>query len=123
GDRYAGEVCLALCAGTEIPDWVHAALPGLPKTLQGSASKAHAYERAVLDLIEAGVLADDVGETFAGVVVDVDEKDPHRGVVVVHDPDVEARVVSGAPLPLGTDVRVRLSVADVATRKVEFTLD
>ncbi|MFC6045232.1 RNB domain-containing ribonuclease [Nocardioides hankookensis] len=123
GDRYAGEVCLALCAGTEIPDWVHAALPGLPKTLQGSASKAHAYERAVLDLVEAGVLADDVGETFAGVVVDVDEKDPHRGVVVVHDPDVEARVVSGAPLPLGTDVRVRLSVADVATRKVEFTLD
>ncbi|KQW44007.1 ribonuclease II [Nocardioides sp. Root1257] len=122
GDRYAGEVCLALCAGTEIPDWVHAALPGLPKTLQASASRAHAYERAVLDLVEAGVLADDVGTTYAGVVVDVDDKDPHRGIVVVHDPDVEARVVSTSPLPLGTDVRVRLSVADVATRRVEFEL-
>jgi exoribonuclease R len=123
GDRYAGEVCLALCAGTEIPDWVHAALPGLPKTLQASASRARSYERAVLDLVEAGVLADRVGETFAGVVVDVDEKDPTRGVVVVHDPDVEARVVSTKPLPLGTDVQVRLSVADVATRRVEFSLD
>jgi exoribonuclease R len=123
GDRYAGEVCVALCAGTEIPDWVHAALPDLPKTLRTSASRARAYERAVLDLVEAGVLADNVGETFSGVVVDVDEKDPRRGVVVVHDPDVEARVVSADPLPLGTDVRVRLAVADVATRKVEFTLD
>lgn len=123
GDRYAGEVCVALCAGTDIPDWVHAALPGLPKTLQASASRAHSYERSVLDLVEAGVLADRVGETFAGVIVDVDAKDPHRGVVVLHDPDVEARVVSTAPLPLGTDVEVRLTVADVAARKVEFSLD
>ena len=56
------------------------------------------------------------------MVVDVDDKDPHRGVVVVHDPDVEARVVSSAPLPLGTDVQVRLTVADVEARKVEFAL-
>ena len=80
--------------------------PSCPATLRSSASRARAYERAILDLVEAGVLADRVGETFAGVVVDVDDKDPHRGVVVVHDPDVEARVVSSAPLPLGTDVRV-----------------
>ena len=122
GDRYAGEVCVALCAGTDIPDWVHAALPGLPKTLQASASRSHSYERSVLDLVEAGVLADQVGETFAGVIVDVDDKDPHRGVVVLHDPDVEARVVSSAPLPLGTDVQVRLTVADVVARKVQFEL-
>ena len=56
GDRYPGEVCLALCAGTEVPDWVRAALPGLPKTLQASASRANTYEGAVLDLVEAGVL-------------------------------------------------------------------
>jgi exoribonuclease R len=120
GDRYAGEVCVALCAGEEVPDWVRAALPGLPKTLQTSAQRARAHERAVLDLVEAGVLADRIGEVFSGVVVDVDEDDEHRGVVVVHDPDVEARVVSSAPLPLGTDVQVRLSAADVETRKVEF---
>jgi hypothetical protein len=40
----------------------------------------------------------------------------------VHDPDVEARIVSDEPLPLGTDVRVRLTVADVGARRVEFTL-
>lgn len=122
GDRYAGEVCLALCAGTEVPDWVRAALPGLPKTLQSSGSRANTYERAVLDLVEAGVLHERVGSTFSGVIVDVDQKDPGRGVVLVHDPDVEARVVSSSPLPLGTDVTVRLTVADVATRKVEFEL-
>ncbi|MFC7496052.1 MULTISPECIES: RNB domain-containing ribonuclease [unclassified Nocardioides] len=122
GDRYAGEVCLALCAGTEVPDWVRAALPALPKTLQSSGSRSRAYERAMLDLVEAGVLADRVGETFPGVVVDVEEDDERRGVVVVHDPDVEARVVSSTPLPLGTDVQVRLTVADVEARRVEFTL-
>ena len=122
GDRYAGEVCLALCAGTPVPAWVHAALPGLPKTLRASASKAHAYERAVLDLVEAGILAPRVGEEFAGVVVDVDDQDPRRGVVVLQEPAVEARVVSAGPLPLGTDVRIRLTVADVATRKVELEL-
>ena len=122
GDRYAGEVCLALCAGTEVPAWVRAALPGLPKTLQASGARSRGYERAVLDLVEAGVLRGRVGEEFAGVVVDLDDRDPRRGVVVVHAPDVEARVVSPEPLPLGTDVRVRLSVADVEARKVEFTL-
>lgn len=122
GDRYAGEVCLALCAGTDVPDWVRAALPGLPKTLQSSAARAHTYERALLDLVEAGVLRDRVGEVLDGVVVDVDEKDPRRGVVVLQDPAVEARVVGAGPLPLGTDVHVRITVADVETRKVELEL-
>ena len=54
GDRYAGEVCVALCAGTAVPDWVLAALPDLPKTLEESARRAGSYERAVLDVIEAG---------------------------------------------------------------------
>ncbi len=122
GDRYAGEICLALCAGTEVPGWVLAALPGLPKTLQSSAQRAHAYERALLDLVEAGVLQDRVGEEFDGVVVAVDRDDAQHGVVVLDDPDVEARVVGSAPLPLGTDVRVRLTTADLEARKVEFTL-
>jgi exoribonuclease R len=124
GDRYAGEVCLALCAGEEVPDWARSALPALPAVMAASGQRAHAYERAVLDLVEAGVLQHRVGETFPATVIDVDDKDDHRGVVVLHDPDVEARAVStGRPLPLGTDVEVRLTVADVATRKVEFSLE
>lgn len=123
GDRYAGEVCLALCAGTEVPPWVHAALPGLPKTLQASGARARAYERQVVDLVEAGVLRGRVGEVFDGVIVDVDEKDPGRGVVVIQEPAVETRLVGPAPLPLGTDVRARLTTADVLTRTVELTLE
>jgi exoribonuclease R len=123
GDRYAGEVCLALCAGQDVPTWARGGLPGLPAVMAASGQRAHAYERAVLDLVEAGVLQHRVGETFPATVIDVDDKDEHRGVVVLHDPDVEARAVSpDRPLPLGTDVEVRLTVADVATRKVEFSL-
>jgi exoribonuclease R len=121
-DRYAAEVCVALCAEEEVPAWVLAALPDLPKTMQRSGQRAKSYERAVLDLVEAGVLADRVGEEFEAVVVNVDEKDPKRGTVVVKGPSVEAPVVSDSALPLGTDVTVRLATADVVARKVQFRL-
>jgi exoribonuclease R len=123
GDRYASEICVALCAGEEVPDWVHAALPELPQEMQTSSQKANTYDRMVLDLVEAGLLQHRVGESFPAVVVDVTEKDPTRGTVTVADPAVEARVVSTSKLPLGTDVHVRLTTADLATRKVEFTLE
>jgi exoribonuclease R len=121
-DRYAGEICVSLCAGTDVPQWVLERLDQLPKTMQESASLAHQYERAVLDLVEASVLAPHVGQTFAGVVVQVEEDDPRRGDVVVQQPAVEAKVTASHELPLGNDVQVRLAVADVATRKVQFEL-
>lgn len=122
GDRYAGEVCLAVCAGTPVPDWVREALPGLPKELQDSARRAGSYERAVLDLLEAAVLADRIGEQFDGVVTSVREDEPSQGVVVLAEVGVEAPVSSDRPLPLGEDVEARLTTADVAARKVAFTL-
>jgi exoribonuclease R len=123
GDRYASEICVSLCAGTEVPDWVHAALHGLAQTMQESSQRANRYEAMVLDLVEAGLLQHRVGESFEAVVVDVDEKEPTRGTVTVAEPAVEARVVSASDIPLGTEVRVRLTTADVAQRKVEFTLE
>jgi exoribonuclease R len=120
-DRYAGEVCVALCAGEPVPEWVLAKLPELPKTMQRSSQRAKGYERAVLDLVEAGLLTARVGEEFDAVVVSVDEKQPDHGVVMLAELGVEARVV-GDDLPLGTDVRVRLEKADVATREVELSL-
>ncbi len=122
GDRYAGEVCVALCAGTAVPDWVLAALPDLPKTLEESARRAGSYERAMLDVIEAGLLAGHVGEEFAGVITSVREDDKRRGVVVLSEIGVEAPISGDRDLPLGTDVRVRLETADLATRKVAFHL-
>ncbi len=123
GDRYAGEICVALCAGTDVPDWVLARLEELPGVLQSSARRAGAYERAVLDLVEAGVLQDRVGESFDAVVVEVDEKDGRRGDITIQEPAVEAKVVTDALLPLGHEVRVRLRSVDVAARSVSFELD
>jgi exoribonuclease R len=122
GDRYAGEICLAICGDTEVPGWVLEKLPELPKILQTSAQRAHRYERAVLDLVEAGVLQDRVGEEFTAVVVDVAGNDPTRGVVTLREEGIEAPVTSATDLPLGQEVTVRLSVADLTARKVEFEL-
>ncbi|MGI8646272.1 MAG: RNB domain-containing ribonuclease [Nocardioides sp.] len=122
-DRYAGEICVALCAGTDIPQWALDRLDDLPKIMSDSGRQANAYEGAVVDLVEAALLAPRVGETFDGVVVDVSEKDARRGVVTITDPAVEARVVAAdADLPLGTEVRATLTTADPKTRRVEFIL-
>jgi exoribonuclease R len=121
-DRYAGEVCVALCAGEEVPTWVLEKLDVLPKTMQAADHKAHQYENAVLALVEAAVLHPHVGEEFSGVVVQVDEDDPKHGDLVVQQPAIECHVSSTSDLPLGTDVRARLVEAEVRTRTVRFEL-
>jgi exoribonuclease R len=121
-DRYAAEICVSLCAGTDVPSWVIEKLDVLPKTMTEADRKAHQYENAVVSLVEAAVLHKHVGETFGGVVVAVDEDDPKHGDVVIQQPAVEGTVSSSQDLPLGTDVQVRLVEADVATRVVRFQL-
>jgi exoribonuclease R len=90
--------------------------------MRDGGRRAAQYEAAVLNLVEAGVLQHRVGETFEGVVTDVEEKDQTRGTVIVQEPAIEARVTSTGPVPLGTDVDVRLAQADVASRTVVFEL-
>ncbi len=119
-DRYAGEVCLALCAGEPVPGWVADRLEALPATMRATGAKAGQYERGVLDLVEAVLLRDRVGEVFPAMVVDVDERDPRRGQVMLRDPAVGARVEGSVPLPLGTDLVVRLVEADPVRRAVRF---
>ena len=122
-DRYAGEICVALSAGEEVPGWVLERLEGLPEVMRESGRRANQYENAVLDLVESAVLRSRVGERFAGVVVEVEEKDAKRGEVTVQDPAVEAGVTGSRELPLGEEVEVTLATADPSRRKVEFTLD
>jgi len=74
-DRYALEICAAISAGTEVPAWVLEKLDELPEVMRESRRRANQYENAVMDLVEAAVLARRVGETFEAVVVEVDEKD------------------------------------------------
>ena len=122
GDRYAGEVCLALCAGDEVPAWVLKKLPDLPDTLRESAQRGNRYEAAVLDLVESLLLQHRVGESFPAVVVEIDGDDRRRGTVTVEDPAIEARVTGSSDLPLGEDVTVTLASADPDERAVRFTL-
>jgi exoribonuclease R len=121
-DRYTGEICVALCAGRAVPEWVLGALPGLPATMRDSSLRANRYESAIIDLAEAVALAPRVGETFDGMIVEIDREHPERGVVVIRDPAIEARVTADAALPLGTSVEVRLVEADPATRTTRFAL-
>jgi len=121
-DRYAGEIAVALCADTDIPPWVRAKLKDLPKVMTATGQKASRFERAVTDLVEAALLADRVGESFEATVVDLDDKDPEKGTVVLAELAVEAPVRSDRRLPLGHTVSVRLAEADVASRKVRFEL-
>jgi exoribonuclease R len=122
-DRYTGELCLALCAGTAPPRWVLDALPGLPRTMAVSSQRAGRYERAVIDLAEALVLAPHVGEAFEGSIVEVDGENRHHGTVMLHALAIEAPVSAGHDLPLGDTVHLRLDSADPGHRRVSFALE
>lgn len=119
-DRYSGEICLALCAGEPIPQWVLSTMDRIPEEMATAERRAKKYERAILDLVEVFLLADRVGEVFTGTVVEVDSSDA-RGVAMIKDPAVQARV-RGAELPLGHEVTLRLTSADYARGAVEFEL-
>ncbi|SEE62171.1 RNB domain-containing ribonuclease [Ruania alba] len=128
-DRYGLEICLAATAGTDVPDWVRAALADLPSIMGRAGQRSSAYERACLDVIEAVLFQGRVGQELDGVIVEIDGGDSddeggerqQRGTVVIADPAVRARV-TGADLPLGERVRVRVNSVDVDEREVTFTL-
>jgi exoribonuclease R len=117
-DRYVGEVCVSVSAGQEIPEWVRAALPSLPETMEASNRRAQQYEAGIVSAVEAALLERSVGEVFEAVVVDVDERDG-GGTVQLAEPAVTARC-RGDDLPLGQEISVRLELADVALRQVRF---
>jgi exoribonuclease R len=117
-DRYATEVCLAVKAGVPVPGWVRTALPELPQRMQEGGRAVNSFAAEVLNLVEAGLLAGRVGETFPGTVV-ATNNERTSGTVVIADPYVEAKV-DGRDLPLGEAVQVRLVTADPMTRQIRF---
>jgi exoribonuclease R len=114
-DRFVSEICLALCAGEDVPAWARAALPSLPDAMAESDRRAGALERECVALMEAVVLSDAVGELFDAVVVEVRGG---GGTVQLAEPAVRAGF--DGELPLGERVRVRLVEADVSRRSVRF---
>ncbi|QCX27911.1 RNB domain-containing ribonuclease [Nocardioides jishulii] len=119
-DRYAGEICVALSAGEPVPGWVLDKLDSVPAVMRESGTLAGRYAREVLNLTEAVLLHDRVGERFAAAVMEVDEKRPERGDITILEPAIEARAEGTRPLPLGEEITVVLTEADPATRTVRF---
>ncbi|MET9327137.1 RNB domain-containing ribonuclease [Tsukamurella sp. NPDC003166] len=113
-DRYATEVCLATCAGEPVPDWSRGALDEVAEIMQRTNSLASKVDRACIDLTEAVILADRVGEDFPAITMREDQ-------VLLDDPAVIA-ACTGRP-PEGARVTVRLETADVAARKVSFAYE
>ena len=119
-DRYVGECCLALCAGEDVPEWVRGHLEVLPKTMGRATQRANRYERGILGLVEALVLADRVGQAFTGTVVEWNEKFDDGEIQLV-EPAVAAPVRGSRP-EVGAEVRAKLVKADLLTGEVEFRL-
>ncbi|MGP4049296.1 RNB domain-containing ribonuclease [Streptomyces sp. 2A115] len=122
-DRYASELCLAAVADSAPPEWVLAALDELPKRMAEGTRRAGTVERECVDIVEAALLKDRVGELFDGTVVDVREREPTVGTVQLASPAVVGRIearVAGEKLPLGERLRVRLTQAEPGTAKVLF---
>lgn len=115
-DRYGTEVCLAVCAGQPIAKWALDGLEALPETMAASNHRAHAVERACVDLAEAWLLRPRVGDTFTAAVVELGRD---GGNIVLDDPAVRARC-RGKDLPLGEQIEARLVEADVSKRTVHF---
>jgi exoribonuclease R len=126
-DRFGLAICEAVSAGTPVPDWAREALPELPKAMARSSNAANRLDRITIDVVEAAVLAPRIGEVFDAVVLsaggrsgsrDADGLGRDGGTVQLVDPAVEG--VCDGHLEPGTDVRVRLVAADIATGTVRF---
>ena len=119
-DRYVGEICVALCADQPVPGWVFRSLDSLPEQMAAAERRAKKYERAIIDLLEVYLLADRVGQTFTGTVIDVD-RGKQQGSVMISEPAVEGRI-TGEELRLGQEVLVRLTSASYDKGQVAFEI-
>ena len=76
-------------------------------------------ERALLDITEVLILEHHVGETFEGVVVNLNDR-RNEATVQIPEPAVVARIPAGG-LTLAEQVKLRLDDTDRETRQVTFS--
>lgn len=119
-DRFANEIVVAHCADHTPPTWAVEALEELPGLMGAAGQRDRNLERAVIDFVEAVVLAPRVGETFRAIVTDIDEE-RGRGRLQITNPAVVARLPAEG-LVLGAEITVRLEDAVPDERTVRFSL-
>lgn len=118
-DRHVGSLCVELMAGRAAPEWVMMQLAGLPGVLAESDRRAKRFERGIIDHVEALVLRGHEGQHYDGTIIDLDDRQPERGVAAIRGVAVEAPVI-GKGLELGALTRLRLVEADVTRGRVLF---
>lgn len=126
-DRFVLAICGALSAGETPPQWTLDALPLLPEIMAASNQLASKVDRAAIDTVEAALLSGQVGAEFDAVVLAGPRTDGHttkaaaaRSTIQIADPAVTGYCEGS--LEAGSQVRVKLVKADIASRTIAFTL-
>lgn len=117
-DRYVVMAAYAVANGNPVPDAVAAAFDRLPKVMARADALGGNISRAVIDLAEAVILQPRIGDTFAAVVTDVDQRGPRIqlcGLPVVSR-------LKDATVEAGERINVRLDEADPELRKIAFSV-
>ncbi|GEK80919.1 RNB domain-containing ribonuclease [Agrococcus baldri] len=114
-DRYVLAHCEAIANDREIPQWAAEGLAGLPEIMQTSGQLANKLERESIDAVEIAVLRGRIGDEFDAVVV---ESRKEGATIQLIDPPTEAACETDAEP--GSRIRVRLTEADLGTRRLRF---
>ena len=115
-DRYVVRAALAVANGQPVPEPAAAAFEKLPPVMARAEALGGQIERAVIDLAEAVMLAERVGESFPAIVTDSDERGAR---IQLRDLPVVARIADTGFEP-GRALDVRLTAVNVARRSIGF---
>jgi exoribonuclease R len=116
-DRFANEIVVSVCADIEPPEWAVAGLDQMPSVMGRANQKDRAFEKAIVDFVEALVMETRIGERFTGVVTDMDQG---RARIQLRTPAVVAHM-EGRGLELGDEIEVEVKAADPVLRTIELT--
>lgn len=117
-DRYVTEAALAIANGQPIPEWVEAAFSDLPGVMNRAEQRAGQVDGAVVELAEAVVLEDRVGDRFAARVVDIGDRGAKAQLCT--EPVITRLAAIG--MEFGEQVELRLVEADPDRRITRFEL-
>ncbi|ATE64835.1 RNB domain-containing ribonuclease [Rhizorhabdus dicambivorans] len=115
-DRYVVRAALEIANGHPVPLAVGEAFEKLPAVMARADTLAGRIERAVVDLAEAVLLSERIGQTFHAVATEADGK---GAKVQLCDMAVVARV-TGSGIEPGAALQLRLTAVDVVRRTVAF---
>lgn len=115
-DRYVVQATLAIANGQPVPQSTSDAFEALPKVMAKAGQMAAQIDRAVIDLAEAVMLKDRIGQPFPAIITDVDQRGAR---IQLTDLPVVARVDAGGALP-GNAITVELTGADPLNRSISF---